>query len=322
MTLPYLAKQFEEDHIILRTSMKEHVQALRKYMINGMDKKRVFLPMIVANKTSEGKLQIIDGSTRVRAIYSLYQYLQNKEDDEKHTKAKVYFENSSLGIQVFHDLTEEQCNQLYIDFNTRGKKVALSKLIEYDSRHLDNIITNRILETNSQMKEAGIETEKRAVIRPTNKNFLSLSQLRQLVNIFTTGKHILSNQENTQKYLLKEQDYVELVNSWINEIFLWEKPKEIGNYQHTMLASFPVMISIAYFVNEDMIHKPLETRLSFMKARMRTLAEIDWSSHHADWRQFKGSYRHAANLYFLSNEPATIKQLLQWYSRIEIKEVM
>lgn len=324
MNLSELAKQVAEERIIVRPPVKEHVQALRKYMINGVQKRHVFLPMLVANKTKDGKLYIIDGSTRVRAIYSLYIALQSKrnEDDEKYTKAAVYVENSSIGIQVFHNLTEEQCNQLYIDFNTKGKKVALSKLIEYDSRHMANHITNQLLETNSKLQEAGIDTEKRAVIRPTNKNFLSLSQLRQIVNVFMVGNHLTQNKEGHKTYPLKEGEYIQLINAWINELFKWEEPRDIGNYYKTMLASFPIIISLAYYANEDVIQKSFEERMSFMMTKMETLRDVDWSTNNKCFEKFKGSYRKGTNLYFLSNEQATIKQLVKWYNQLPFKEVM
>ncbi|WP_299093881.1 DNA sulfur modification protein DndB [uncultured Metabacillus sp.] len=324
MTLTDLAKRLAEDQIILRETIKEHVQNLRKYLINGIDKKQAYLPMLVVNKASDGTLQMIDGSTRARAIYTLYVMLQNKklEKDETMTKVAVYFENSSIGIQVFHQLTEEECDQLYIDFNTKGKKVALSKLIEYDSRHLDNQITNMLMETNTMLKEAGIDTEKRSIIRPTNRNFLSLSQLRQIVKIFMEGYHLAVKKEGHKTYPLDEKEYVELINAWINELFKWQHPRDAGNYHKTLLASFPVILSLAYYVNEEVIDKPLEDRFKVMKSKMKALDTIDWSSENKLWEKFKGSHRKGTNLYFLSNEPATIKQLVNYYHQISFKGVM
>ncbi|MBO1511879.1 DNA sulfur modification protein DndB [Metabacillus bambusae] len=321
MTLSYLAKQFEEDHIILRASIKEHIQALRKYILNGIDKQQAFLPMLVANKTKDGKLQMIDGSTRVRAIYSLFQSLQNKQTDkdERNTKTAVYFENSSIGIQVFHEFSDEECDQLYIDFNTKGKKVALSKLIEYDSRHMDNHITNKLLETNTMLKEAGIDTEKRAIIRPTNTKFLSLSQLRQIVNVFMEGHHLVVKKESSKSYPLTEEEYIHLINAWIYELFKWQKPRDIGNYHKTMLASFPIIISLAYYANEGIIHKTLEERTSLMMMKMKQLSHVDWSTSNKCWEEFKGAYRKGSDLYFIKNEPAAIKQLVNWYNQLHIK---
>lgn len=39
-------------------------------------------------------------------------------------------------------------------------------------------MTNEILQVNELLKVAGVEQEKHAVMRPKNKNLVSLSQLR------------------------------------------------------------------------------------------------------------------------------------------------
>ncbi|MBD1383115.1 DNA sulfur modification protein DndB [Metabacillus arenae] len=324
MSLSFLAKQFAKDQIIIRAVKKEHVQALKRYIISGMETKQAFLPMLVANKSVDGKLQMIDGSTRVYAIHSLYNSLktQSSHYEENQTKLAVYLENSSIGIQVFQGLSESECDQLYIDFNTRGKKVALSKLIEYDSRNLDNQITNRLIETNEMLRQAGIETEKRAIIRPTNKKFLSLSQLRQVVKIFMKGDQFASIKVSDKESLLMEEEYTELLNNWFYELFKWQTPKEAGNYHITMLASFPVISSIAYFVNDGMVNETFEKRMNQMVNRMQQLSQIDWSTSSHVWESFNGAYRNGIELYFLKNEPATIKQILKWLEKAAFKGVM
>lgn len=324
MKLNDLSYMIAEDNLILRETNKEHVQALRKYLLTGHDKKQVYLPMLVANKTSDGKLHMIDGSTRAKAIYSLYVTMQNKQiiKNDVMTKLAVYFENSSIGIQVFNNLSQEECDQLYIDFNTRGKKVSLSKLIEYDSRHLHNQITNKLMETNATLKQAGIETEKRAIIRPTNKHFLSLSQLRQIVGVFMEGNHLASKKETNKTYPLTEQEYVQLVNTWINELFKWHDPTDIGNYHNTMLASIPVILSLVYYVNDGEIEKAMEERVVEVKKKMQALAKVDWSTQNKRWQSFKGSYRKGTNLYFLNNDVETMKQLISWYHQTALEEVV
>lgn len=325
MKLTELCHMIAEENLMLRETKKEHVQALRKYLIAGFDKKQVYLPMLVANKTNDRMMQMIDGSTRAKAIYSMYvMMMQNKKQskNEVMTKLAVYFENSSIGIQVFHNLSEGECDQLYIDFNTRGKKVALSKLIEYDSRQLHNQITNKLMETNAKLKQAGIETEKHAIIRPTNKRFLSLSQLRQIVGVFMEEDHTSSKKEPTKTYPLTEHEYVELINTWIYELFTWENPTHIGNYHITMLASFPVILSLAYYVNEGEGKKNLEERIIELKKKMQVLATIDWSPQNKCWQSFKGSYRKGTTLYFLNNDLGTMKQLINWYHQHSLEEVM
>jgi hypothetical protein len=72
--------------------------------------------------------------------------------------------------------------------------VSLSKRIAYDTRNEINRITNDILRDNGFLREAGVELEKRAVMRPTNQNLLSLSQLH--------------SEENS-----------ELITGWFRELF-------------------------------------------------------------------------------------------------------
>lgn len=156
-----------------------------------------------------GGLRIVDGSHRMKALLQLedqiFMSMKSEKDEEIRNAYYLQYllEKTEISIQVLEGLSMDEENQLFIDLNTKGKQVALSKRIAYDSRDRLNGMTNRILQSNAKLIEAGVETEKRAIIRPANKKFLSLSQLRLLVATLLAGK--LLNRSDEWKEIAGER---------------------------------------------------------------------------------------------------------------------
>jgi DNA sulfur modification protein DndB len=328
-SIPELSKMVNDGFIELRTVNQAQVRSLKKYIIEESERQQVYLPMIVAHEESNGKITVIDGAKRVRALHQLFQENQQAIQKEldgfltKRMKLAFHLEQSKIAVQIFKGLTKEEQHQLYIDFNTKGKKVSLSKLIEYDSRNVVNQITNAIIANNPFLKEAGIETEKRAMIRPANQKFLSLSQLRQIVGIFLTGKFHNRMNEITVPPVLSQGEYVDLINFWFQRLFECHPHKTIGNYEKTILANFLMIQSIAIFVNEGMANEKYNVRKQMIERRMNTIKHIDWSVKNKQWEKFNGSYRGSSPaLYFFQNDKTTLTQIVQWLHGHALKEVM
>jgi DNA sulfur modification protein DndB len=321
--IPELVRMMDEKRIEIRNVNQLQVRSIKKYMEEAFSKKQVYFPPLIAHTNQQEadlktlKIRMIDGSKRAVALTQLYKtnkkMLQNSEDHKERIKLDIILSETAIGVQLFSGLTKEEQDQLYIDFNTKGKKVALSKLIEYDSRNAVNQIANQVLQQNPLLRLAGIETEKRAVIRPANKKFLSLSQLRQLVVLFITGKIYMKSPEFDVKLNLQPEEYVELINDWLNELFLLYPHENIGNYEKTILASFPMILAIAYYVNEGMVRSTFAARKQVMKRRMEALRTVNWNVHNREWQQFHGQFRGSQRLYFFNHDKETLLSIVQWF---------
>ncbi|URM34824.1 hypothetical protein LLY41_10795 [Cytobacillus firmus] len=263
-----------------------------------------------------GRLRIVDGSHRMKALLQLedqiFMSMKSEKDEEIRNAYHLQYllEKTEISIQVLEGLSMDEENQLFIDLNTKGKQVALSKRIAYDSRDRLNGMTNRILQSNSKLIEAGVETEKRAIIRPANKKFLSLSQLRLLVAIILAGKLLNRTDEWKENAVGDDEVYMDIVNSWFDKLFSFESPKRIGNYHETMLASFPLIQAILLYAMKDWEDQSLAAKKQSLIERMDSLMEVNWSSANPEWRRFDGMAR--GEFFYLDKSKKNIEEIANW----------
>jgi DNA sulfur modification protein DndB len=320
-----LIEMFMNGRLQLRDVNQLHVRAIKKYIFENAGAEQIYFPPIVAN-LEEGsledgkpsKLTVVDGSQRIKAFSQLDEMIiraikgENQEDIKKGYQLLYTLENTEIAVQIFENLTKEEADQMFIDLNTRGKKVALSKRIAYDSRNDLNQITNRVLQTNDQLKIAGVEMEKRALIRPTNKKLLSLSQLRLIVGIFLTGKLLHRSTDVTWEKTLTTEEYIELINCWFDELFKLYPAKTIGDYNESILAGFPMLVSVAFYANKGMKGFSFEKRKETIIMRMHQLQNVNWQRTNPLWEQFKGSRKGREKYFYLANDKTNIQQLVKW----------
>lgn len=314
-----------DDCLKLRETNKVHVRMIRRYIFDNILTKNIYLPPIVAmieeGSLEDGKpkkLTIIDGTQRMKALSELESVVTrttNSDDEEEVKKGfNLHFalDDVEVAVQVFEGLSKNEADQLYIDLNTKGKKVSLSKRIAYDSRNEINQATNEVLASNHLLMEAGVEQEKNAVMRPKNKNLLSLSQLRQLVALFITGKTITSNQSLDLVQLLQTEENIDIINTWFEELFVLHPVKTIGNYEVSMLASFPLLTSIATYAIEGIEDLSFAEKKQVVVQRMRNLKQIDWTRDQPIWREFDGSKRGREKYFYLNNNKKNINAIVAW----------
>ncbi|RTR26707.1 hypothetical protein EKG37_20585 [Robertmurraya yapensis] len=317
-----LAALVHDGQVKLRHLNKLHVRAIKKYILENVVNEQIYFPPMVANVASLGtkkplEFTIVDGNQRLAALCQIEELgyraakSDNPEEMKKGYKLLHFIQHTEVAIQIFEGLSEEELDQLYIDLNTKGKKVALSKRIAFDSRSELNIITNTILKANTQLKLAGVEIEKVAVVRPKNKKLLSLTHLRQIVGTFITGNMTINTSENEKfETFLVAEEYVELINVWFHELFRLYPPERIGDIQVSMLANHPLLLSVALFANKGLGKYPFEERKKEMVKRMRRLKDINFSSENTIWKEFKGSTR--GGYYYLANDKANLVKIVRW----------
>ena len=327
-TLKELLEMLGNDRLTLRETNKIQVRMIRRYIFDNVLSEQIYLPPIVARleegSLDDGKpvrLSIIDGSQRVKALSQLESVVLktiNSEDEEERKKGfKLHYsvDKIEVAVQIFEGLTGAEADQMYIDLNTKGKKVSLSKRIAFDSRNDINQTTNQILKRNTLLREAGVEQEKHAVMRPKNKNLVSLSQLRQLVAFFITGKTISSNLALVSEVPQQNEENIELINTWFKELFKLHPIESIGNYEVSMFASFPLLSSIAIYAVAGMQDKPFNEKKQAIISRMNRLKNVEWERNSLVWREFKGSERGREKYFYLANDKKNIEALVAWLHR-------
>ncbi|MGC4379365.1 DNA sulfur modification protein DndB [Fictibacillus sp. Mic-4] len=312
----------------LRDSYAKRVKQLKEYFMDNEKTNHIYIPPIVVNTMDDPsksktlrKYQVIDGSQRLEAIRLLHQTIMNKTDShddremEEAYKQLKSFKESSLAFQVFHGLTEKSRDQLFVDFNTKGKKVALSKLIAYDSRTEINQITNLVLLQNESLKRAGVETEKRALIKPPNRNLLSLSQLRLIVTVFLIGELKMDVPEKITRKKSRE-DHVDIINTWFQCLFQLQPPETIGDYEVTMLASHTVQLALAYYAIKGTKNLSVNEQKKTVVQRMDKLKAVNWDYSNKKWREFKGRRKGKKGYFYLEHERANVIKLVDWFESV------
>ncbi|WJY26382.1 DNA sulfur modification protein DndB [Sporosarcina trichiuri] len=321
--LEELIDRLEDGRITVREPAKQQVTLIRRYMLDNLAGGHVYFPPIVGHipweDGREGRpdgFAVIDGTQRLRAIGQLRTFINRmlgSDDPEEH--AKGYLMNKMLGsieiaVQLFEGFTEEESDQLYIDLNTKGKAVSLSKRISYDSRNDLNRTTNLLVKTHKGLQRAGIELEKRSVRRPGNLNLLSLSQLRQLVGYFLTGKGFHAKPDLQKPLGTDETANLTVIGLWLDELFALVPAEHIGDYSQSMLANFTLLSAVAEYAFDGLHALPAEKRQEKIRARMQGLAGIDWNARHSQWRDFSGETRRGH--YYFDKNKATYDALVAW----------
>lgn len=324
-TLNELTEMLAEGRLFLREVNKGQVLQIRRYVVDNILEEQIYMPPIIAMLPSgalhDGKpteLKIIDGTQRMKALTNLHSAtdrMTNSDDSLEQKKGFALFymlDQVQVAVQVFEGLTQKEADQLYIDLNTKGKKVSLSKRISFDSRDEVNRTTNRILESHEQLKTAGVELEKIAVVRPKNKNLLSLSQLRRIVSFFITGKFSERQIAITNEHRAKTEEHIEVIHTWFDELFTLYPAKTIGDYEKSMLGSYPLLSALARYAYEGLEEERFETKKRTIEYRMRRLSHIDWSRDQEVWKTFDGSLRGKARYYYLNSDKKTQAALVNW----------
>lgn len=316
-TIEQIADQVERQTIVLRLTEPRHTRKIRQYVMEQFMVGDVYIPPIVASE-NDGVLHIIDGSSRIRGILEILPLLNRmmlSEDPEEQKKATQL--NASLGdvplaFQIFDNFTKEQRDQLFLDANTKGKKVALSKRIAFDSRNTINTVTNELLHQHEALRFAGIEQEKVSINRPANKNFLSLSQLRAIVALFIVGKEAEAGiyTQHVDEQLIEKR--LPILNAWLDELFNLEGPEKIGDYHISILASFLFVRALAYYALRGEEFVDSKQRAQYVRNRMKALKHISWETCQPLWERFDGKYRGTSNLYFVNNSKKTLLEIIDW----------
>ncbi|GAE27610.1 hypothetical protein JCM9140_3763 [Halalkalibacter wakoensis JCM 9140] len=323
MNIKDLIELVETKQLQYREPNQYRVRLFKKYIENNIEG-NIYIPPLIVNSSIQSSLlndpvlTVIDGSVRIKAICQLRQLVKEKLSSEEveeiwiGEKIRDFIDEGYVSIQSFEGLSTDTVNQLYIDFNTKGKKVALSKLISYDSRSEINRITNDVLEQNENLQRAGVEMEKRAVIKPVNENLLSLSQLRKLIAVFIKEDLLIKIPKGPIDSNLTKDEHVELVTRWFDSLFKLEDPYTIGMYNKNILSSFPLLHALAYYAIKDTSQMTFSEKMNEIETRMSALSIIDFSTTNPIWSTFNSRKSVKDDFTILENSQKNIQNLATW----------
>lgn len=320
-----LTDMLENERLALREVNEGQARMIRRYILENVVQEQIYLPPIVAaierGSLEDGRpdsLIVIDGTQRMKAFSQLGGAVSRMTSSDDAAEQKQGFtlhymlNKIQVAVQVFEGLSSKEMDQLYIDLNTKGKKVSLSKRISYDSRNEVNLLTNRLLESHQLLRKAGVELEKTAVMRPRNKNLVSLSQLRRLVGYFMTGKAINGKISMRSENIAQVDECFDILMSWFDELFKLHDAKTIGDYKLSMLASYPLLSALTQYVYGGIENEGFAVKKETIQRRMRNLSHLDWSQKQEIWKTFDGSVRGKDKYYYLNQDKKTNKALIDW----------
>lgn len=326
-----LLKLMSEKKIKLIDVPQDRVRMVKNYIVDNILSNEVYLPPLVVSVNSIdqkidhlNEMKIIDGNARLKAFSQIQAIVESKDmstdfDEIRQGEALRFFLNEGyIALQLVEGLSNDEYYQAYIDFNTKGKKVALSKLISYDSRNEINVICNDLLEQNPDLEKAGIDREKHYILKPYNKNFLSLMQLRKLTAIFLLCDLKSDLPKGPIKNSLSLEENISLINEWFQYLFDFQPPEVIGDYNKTMLASYPLLLAIAYYSIKGTKSYTFDVRKKELKKRMEVLRNIDFSPDHTQWELFEGKRKN--KYYFLNSNKRDILTIQKWLSDLSRRE--
>jgi hypothetical protein len=319
-----LLSYIKEDKIKFFDVGQARVRTIRNYLVDNILNNEIYLPPIVIatnlkNETDNSReLTIIDGNGRLNALSQIELVVQKKEkslnmEEIAESEAlRIFINEGVVAAQIYHGLTDEKVKQIYVDLNTKGKKVALSKLISYDSRNEINRISNEVLDQNVQLNIAGVELELKSLIKPNNKSFLTLSQLRKLIATFFTCEIKSELPKGPIKNKLSYEENIETINLWFSILFKLRSPESIGDYNQTILASFPFLQSLCYYAVKDTQKLDFESKKKIIEGRMLKLTDFDFSTDRTEWENFNGVRKGKGNYFYFSPNKENILRIEKW----------
>lgn len=316
-TIQQIADQVARQTMVLRQTEPRHTRRFRQYVMEQFMTGDIYIPPIVASE-NEGIIHIIDGSSRIQGILEILPQLNrlvlsdDVEEQKKGTQLNASIGDVPLAFQIFGNFLSNQRDQLYLDANTKGKKVALSKRIAFDSRNTINTVTNELLQQHEALQFAGIEQEKVSMNRPANKNFLSLSQLRAIVSLFIVGKEAEASifTQHVDEELIERR--LPILEAWLDELFILEGPEKIGDYQISILASFIFVRALAYYALQGEEFVATSKKEIYVRKRIKALKHISWETCQPLWERFDGKYRGTSGLYFVNNGKKSLMAIIEW----------
>ncbi|MBP1993435.1 DNA sulfur modification protein DndB [Paenibacillus eucommiae] len=130
-------------------------------------------------------------------------------------KRRLELMESSLAVQIYIGLTEQDECQLFGDINSKVQLVSKELGHSFDSIDPINLVIQQVVDNNVVLKGAGVE--RRANLTSFNKNFTSLSWLYSTTAMLFTGK--MQSSYEFQRNIRKDPStYIEILHQFFSSL--------------------------------------------------------------------------------------------------------
>lgn len=127
-----------------------------------------------------------------------------------------------------------------------------------------------------------------------------------------TGQPVTSKLSMQSELVLNSEEHLEVISLWFDELFRLVPTPIIGNYEHSILASYTMLTALAEYAYAGLIDQSLAEKKDVMVDRMRALSEVEWNQSNEQWKAFNGSIRGKEQFFFFANDKATHNALVTW----------
>lgn len=275
------------DHTVNRDIQHHKILKLNKYLDEIDSELGIYIPAIILSHEGNEPIKednffifekkknfiVLDGQHRIKAFEY---FLENNTDKSK----KNTILQSKITTQIYFNLTDREKRQLFIDINSRARRVSKNLAVKYDDRDPVNTLINDLLknEKNNPLLKMGVDRDKSRIVRPSNKNWISARRLSYFINYLLFGVTRLSE---TNKSILKNQ--YEEVLSFLQQYFVFLEsslPSNPGEVKENILGHEALQNAIAV-VSHNNIIKIKNNKLDWEKNWrdfIELFALIDWST--------------------------------------------
>lgn len=291
ITIEELLNSYVIDHEVNRDVNYGRLPDLVKYLESSTMAPGIFVPAFVFSYRGisglrydnergilwleDKALVTIDGQHRIKAIEK---YVEKNSED-------VNFKKNTVTIQVYFGLSKDDERQLFVDINSKAKRVSRSLVMQYDSREISNLLVNELYKNCKILQAVGVELEKSKVQRPGNTAFATGLRLKTFLYYLLYGKKTLSKKD--EELLHKHYDDVVSFSVRFFDELLGGGPEKPGDVRQYILGHEPVQNAIAMFFNETFItfdQHGLQI-MGVWEDAVEELAGLDWSVNNVVWRR-------------------------------------
>lgn len=292
LTVEELLKNYSIDSEVNRDIGQERVRRLKKYIETYDTEIGIYFPSVilaasfknmaedltvashgnvpVLHFSDRATLTVIDGQHRIKALES---FKRTCDDLERLTDVL----NSTVTVQIYLGLTKDEQRSLFLDINSKSKKVPLGLAFQFDERDPFNRLIKDLLKEYSIFDVVKV-SQKSSMRRPQNKEWISYTRFHRFLSFLLFDR--MNPSPRTEKILVK--NYVEskdFINRYF-EVLTHAIPGEWGDVNEMVLGNEAVQNALAIASHRRFISYNSKDEIQFSPDwtdQVEALTLMDWS---------------------------------------------
>lgn len=328
MKVKDIIDRFEINSDVNRDIVPTRISEITRY-INTYDKKiGIYFPSIIVAATEDPvdieemqikfnesiRFIILDGQHRMKALEAY----KNKEQNPERLSDIL---NSTLTVQIYFNLSKHEQRKLFLDINSKSKKVSNSLAFQFDTRDPLNTMIKDLLSTERKNRLSLLKIDQKSrIVRPHNKSWMSISRFNRFLSYFLFNTVKTSN----KTALMLSNNYIEtltFVERYLENL-LDVFPEDFGNVQKQLLGHEALQNALAIASHENFIsweNGQLKVA-DHWEDMIEILGELDFSVDSLDYQNLLAPGKNYKQ--FKDNKHSEILPILrrQWQEKIQDAE--